>query len=77
MEYTAKPWALILDGASKSAIEFVSQLVQYESSRRMTAAEVRRDLLSSTIHGGEDADKKTRRLTILFERYHEKALAML
>lgn len=39
--YPPKPWATVLDQASKLAVEFVRSLVQYEPSRRMTANEVR------------------------------------
>lgn len=40
VHYPAKPWSTILDGATDAAVEFVRSLVQYEGTRRMTAAEV-------------------------------------
>jgi hypothetical protein len=40
VQYLAKPWETILDGASNLAVDFVSRLVQYESSWRMTASQV-------------------------------------
>lgn len=39
-EYPAKPWAEILSGASTTAIDFVSQTVRYESTKRLTAEKV-------------------------------------
>ena len=57
VEYPAKPWAEILEGASTLAIELVSRLVQYEGSRRMTAAQVCNSfkfLVNSPIMGAED-----------------------
>lgn len=40
-EYPPKPWSGLLPNASESARDLVSKLVQYESGRRMSAAEVR------------------------------------
>lgn len=40
VNYPAKPWSAILDGAAGPALEFVSSLVQYEGTQRMTAAQV-------------------------------------
>lgn len=40
VEYQAKPWTIILDKVPNLAVDFVSRLVQYEGSWRMTAAEV-------------------------------------
>ncbi|ERF76255.1 hypothetical protein EPUS_04332 [Endocarpon pusillum Z07020] len=39
VDYPAKPWSTILDGAIDLEVEFVSSLVQYEATRRMTAAQ--------------------------------------
>ncbi|KAK5944636.1 mitogen-activated protein kinase [Knufia obscura] len=38
-EFPAKPWKEILPGASKTAIDFVSRTVCYETTRRMTAVQ--------------------------------------
>lgn len=40
VEYPAKPWEEILDGASRWALDFVSHLIQYESGQRMAAMQV-------------------------------------
>lgn len=40
-EYPAQSWAKIMTGASETAIDFVSRLVRYEMSQRITAKEVR------------------------------------
>ncbi len=40
INYPAKPWSTILDGATNRAVEFVSRLVQYEGTQRMSAAQV-------------------------------------
>jgi len=45
VEYPAKPWETILDGASKLAVDFVSRLIQYEGSWRMTAFQVQHPFL--------------------------------
>jgi serine/threonine protein kinase len=41
LEYPAKLWSTILEGASGPAVAFVSNLVQYECSWRMSAIQVR------------------------------------
>jgi serine/threonine protein kinase len=46
VEYPAKPWETILNGASNLAIDFVSRLIQYEGSRRMTASQVQHSFLN-------------------------------
>ena len=40
VEYPAKPWEEIIDGVSRSTLDFVSRLVQYEGGRRMTTTQV-------------------------------------
>ena len=40
-DFPAKPWTVILPGASRSAIDFVRQSVCYESTQRMRAVQVR------------------------------------
>ncbi|KAF7504535.1 hypothetical protein GJ744_002091 [Endocarpon pusillum] len=39
VDYPAKPWSTILAGATDLEVEFVSSLVRYEGTRRMTAAQ--------------------------------------
>ncbi|KAK1059922.1 mitogen-activated protein kinase [Friedmanniomyces endolithicus] len=42
MRYLARKWGDVLAGADPSAVDFVSQLVVYESGLRLTAEEVRK-----------------------------------
>lgn len=39
-KYPAKPWSEVLKGASSKGRDLVTKLVRYESSQRMSAAEV-------------------------------------
>lgn len=45
MRYPAKPWRDILPGADPDSVEMVSRLVKYESSSRLSAAEVSKVIL--------------------------------
>jgi serine/threonine protein kinase len=49
VKYPAKPWTTILDETSNLAVDFVSSLIQYEGSQRMTAAQVCKLLRSSAL----------------------------